>query len=339
MKKLKQKTTNHLRTRELSPSLGDRHQTFAEHLLELRRRLLFVAATILVFAAAAYFVQQRLVAFLLRPAHNQHFIYTSPGGGIAFLFQVCTYVGITAGIPVFVYQLLRFIEPVIGDDERRFIAKMGWLSAFLAIMGFSFGYLIGLPAALHFLGHQFTTTQIQPLLTIQEYMSFITVYLVGSALIFQLPLIVLFINRVKPLKPSQLFKSERYIIAGAFIVSMLMAPTVNVVDQLVLAGPIILTYQVAVIAVLFKNRSKRPAAVTAMLEQDRQAQLIREQAVAGAMPIEAGQLPTSLPPKRPAVNAAAATVPAKPTPVFDVIERPTRWQVPANRTLISVQFK
>jgi sec-independent protein translocase protein TatC len=329
MKKLKQKATNHRRTRKLSPSLGDRHQTFAEHLLELRRRLLFVAATILVFATAAYFVQQQLVAFLLRPAHNQHFIYTAPGGGIAFLFQVCTYVGITAGIPVFVYQLLRFIEPVIGDDERRFIAKMGWLSALLAVIGFAFGYLIGLPAALHFLSHQFTTKQIQPLLTIQEYMSFITVYLVGSALIFQLPLVVLFINRVKPLKPSQLFKSERYVIAGAFIISMVMAPTVNVIDQLMLAGPIIVTYQIAVAVVLFKNRPKKPTAVTRMLEQDRQAQLIRQQAAAESMPIE----------EETAAPAAKSPPPAKPVQVFDIIERPTRWQVPANRTLISVQFK
>jgi sec-independent protein translocase protein TatC len=249
-----------------------------------------VVGSILGFATLAYFVQQQVVQFLLKPAHHQHFIYTAPGGGIGFLFQICTYVGITVSIPLLIYQVLRFIEPVIGEGERRFIIKMSWLSAGLALLGGTFGYLIGLPAALHFLSHQFTTSQIQPLLTIQEYMSFITAYLIGSALIFQLPLVVLFINRIRPLKPSQLFGAERYVIAGSLIVSMLMAPTINVIDQLILAGPIIVAYQITAVIVLVKNRVRRPSNVTRLLEQDRQIQSAR---------LEVAQTATELEPTTP----------------------------------------
>jgi sec-independent protein translocase protein TatC len=271
---MKKKIQEKRKTAKATPE--DRRRQFAHHLQELRRRLLFVAVTVLVFSTAAYFVQQSLVSFLLKPAHNQHFIYTSPGGGIGFLFQVCSYVGIIASIPILIYQALRFIEPVIGDNKRLLVIKMSCFSAVLAALGFSFGYLIGLPAALHFLSHQFTTTQIQPLLTIQEYMSFVTVYLIGSALIFQLPLIVVFINRIKPLKPSQLFGFERYVIAGAFIVSMLMAPTVNLIDQLVLAGPIIVIYQLAIAVVLLNNRGRRTTKVDDLIEQDQALQAARQ---------------------------------------------------------------
>jgi sec-independent protein translocase protein TatC len=273
-RKMKKKIQEKRKTAKATPE--DRRRQFAHHLQELRRRLLFVAVTVLVFSTAAYFVQQSLVSFLLKPAHNQHFIYTSPGGGIGFLFQVCSYVGIIASIPILIYQALRFIEPVIGDNKRLLVIKMSCMSAVLAALGFSFGYLIGLPAALHFLSHQFTTTQIQPLLTIQEYMSFVTVYLIGSALIFQLPLIVVFINRIKPLKPSQLFGFERYVIAGAFIVSMLMAPTVNLIDQLVLAGPIIVIYQLAIAVVLLNNRGRRTTKVDDLIEQDQALQAARQ---------------------------------------------------------------
>ncbi len=265
---------------------SDQELTFAEHLQDLRRRLLMVVGSILLFATVAYFVQQKLVAFLLRPAHNQHFIYTAPGGGIGFLFQICTYAGITLSIPVIIYQILRFIEPVIGNNERRYIVRMSWLSLALAVVGGSFGYLIGLPAALHFLSHQFTTSQISPLLTIQEYMSFITAYLIGSALIFQLPLVVLFINRIRPIKPSQLLGSERYVIAGALIVSMLMAPTINVVDQLILAGPIIAMYQVTAVFFIIRNRARRPIDVTQLLEQDHQTQSARWQVARSATELE-----------------------------------------------------
>jgi len=226
----------------------------------------------------------------LRPAHHQHFIYTSPGGGIGFLFQVCTYVGIIISIPLLIYQVLRFIEPVIGERERHTIIRASWLSGVLALAGLAFGYLVGLPAALHFLSDQFTTTQIKPLLTIQEYMSFVTAYLIGSALIFQLPLVVWFFNRIKPLKPSQLMNSERYVIAFAFIVSMLMAPTVNVIDQLLLAGPIIITYQIGVIAVLIKNRAPLRSQVARMIEQDRAKQTAR---------LEVAQTATELEPTTP----------------------------------------
>jgi sec-independent protein translocase protein TatC len=323
MIKKKQKKQTHL-TKTRQNRSGDTPQTFAAHLLELRKRLFYVAATILFFSTATYFVQQQVVHLLLVPARNQHFIYTSPGGGISFLFEVCTYAGIALSIPVCIYQLLRFIEPVISDNRRRFILKMGCFSALLAVIGLTFGYLIGLPAALHFLGHQFTTTQITPLLTIQEYMSFVTVYLIGSALIFQLPLIILFINHIKPLKPRRLLHFERYVIAAAFIISMVMAPTVNVVDQLILAGPIILTYQVAILLVVFTNRT-RNSRLAKLLAQDNAAQRARQQAAAGAVPVitDATFLPQYL--HKEQVNRAAPQpprAPRKPTTSFDIIQRP-----------------
>ena len=317
---MKRKTAKRLQEKRKTAKATseDRRKQFAEHLQELRRRSLLVAASIFVFSTAAYFVQQSLVDFLLKPAHNQHFIYTSPGGGIGFLFQVCTYVGITASIPVLIYQLLRFIEPVIGTHERRYIMKMSLFSAVLGVMGFAFGYLIGLPAALHFLSHQFTTAQIQPLLTIQEYMSFVTVYLIGSALIFQLPLIVVFINRIKPLKPSQLFGFERYVIAGAFIVSMLMAPTVNLVDQLVLAGPIIVIYQLAIVLVLFKNRRRRTTKLDSLIEQDQVLQAARQ----AASPIPAA--PISAPARLP--RKVYLDSPLSPMSTKPPVQRTRRYQ-------------
>ncbi|MGH7234543.1 MAG: twin-arginine translocase subunit TatC, partial [Candidatus Saccharimonadales bacterium] len=91
MKKKKIKSlAKQRKTAETRPE--DQKQQFAEHLQELRKRLLLSVSSVIIFSTAAYFVQQSLVRFLLKPAHNQHFIYTSPGGGIGFLFQVCTYV-------------------------------------------------------------------------------------------------------------------------------------------------------------------------------------------------------------------------------------------------------
>jgi len=231
-----------------------------------------------VFSTLAYFVQQYIVSFLLRPSKGQQFIYTSPGGGISFLFTVCTYVGIAASTPVIIYQLLGFFEPLIKDKTRRSIIRYSCLSSVLAVVGFSFGYFIGLPAALHFLSHQFTTKQIHPLFTIQEYMSFLMIYLLGSAALFQLPIILLFTNRIKPLPPRKLLKAERYIIAAAFIIAMIMAPTPNIFDQLIIAGPVILIYNLSILLIWLTNRrGQRPEHIVKLLEQDYQVQTDRLQ--------------------------------------------------------------
>jgi sec-independent protein translocase protein TatC len=221
--------------------------SFAEHLNELRRRLFYVAGAVAVFSTAAYFVQQQLVHWLLLPAHGVQFIYTSPGGGISFLFSVCTYVGIVLSIPVIIYNIVAFIEPVMKAVSKKLVVRLSIASGVLAITGMALGYKFGLPLALHFLTHQFTTKQIKPLFTIQEYMSFVTIYMIGAALMFQVPLILLFINHIKPLKPSKLLHYERHVVVFAFIVSAVMAPTINLIDQLVIAIPIMIIYQVAIV--------------------------------------------------------------------------------------------
>lgn len=251
---------------------------FIEHVYELRKRLFYVAISVALFSGAAYGVEHHIVAALLKPAHGQKFIYTSPGGGIDFLFRVCLYVGVACSIPVIVYQLLRYIEPLVKKDSVRFIAWGSATSGILAAAGMVFGYFVGLPSALKFLLHQFTTNQIQPLLTIQSYMSFVTMYMLGAALLFQLPLILLFINRVKPLKPQKLLKSERWIILLAFVLGGIMNPSPNIVDQLLLAGPMIVMYQIGIVIVWSVNRKhSRPKRVSTLLEKDAVARAARQQ--------------------------------------------------------------
>lgn len=239
---------------------------FIEHVYELRRRLMYVALSIIAFGTIAYLCQQPVIKFLLAPAHGQQFIYTSPGGGINFLFQICTYAGILASIPVIMYQLLGFFEPLLNRHIKQFIVRSSFFSAALAICGLCFGYFIGLPAALHFLSNQFLNQQIQALFTLQEYMSFVTIYLVGSALLFQIPLIMLFINRIKPLKPQKLLGFERYVIVLAFIAAALITPTPDIMNQTIIAGPIIIIYQLGIVLVWGYNR--RPNRVAKLLKKD-----------------------------------------------------------------------
>jgi len=246
-----------------------------EHVRELRRRLFYVAICVIAGSVAAYAIQQHLIAVLLRPSHGQNFIYTSPLGGINFLFGVCLDAGLIVATPVIIYQLLAFLQPLMKDTTRRFLMYSASAAGIVAVGGVIFGYFLGLPSALHFLLHQFTTIQVRPLITIQSYMQFVSLYLLGSALMFQLPLILLIINRIKPLKPSGLLKYERHLIAAAFIIAFIMNPTPNILGQMVVVVPIILMYQAGIALIWIVNRSRDPTQLQKLIEEDLQRQAER----------------------------------------------------------------
>jgi sec-independent protein translocase protein TatC len=249
---------------------------FIEHVHELRRRLFVTAACVAAGSAAAYVIQQQIVAVLLRPSHGQNFIYTSPLGGINFLFSVCLDVGLVLATPVIIYQLLAFISPLMRDTTHRFLLTASAAAGTVALAGVIFGYFVGLPSALHFLLHQFTSLQVRPLITIQSYMQFVALYLLGSALMFQLPLIFIIINRIKPLKPSGLLKYERHLIAGAFIVAFIMNPTPNLLGQMVVVVPIILMYQVGIGLIwVINRRAAGPSWLQPLMEADAERQAER----------------------------------------------------------------
>ncbi len=267
----------------------------SEHLRELKRRLVYVAVSIIAWSAAAYGVEQQLIDILLRPSHGQQFVYTSPMGGVNFLFSVCLFVGIALSVPVIVYNALKFLFPLMRQTTMKFIYICSTVSGLLAIAGILFGYFAGLPAALHFLFHQqFHSNQVEAMISIQSYFSFVTAYMVGAAIMFQLPLILVIINRIKPLSPKTMFKAERAVIVFAFIAAFIMNPTPNIVDQLLVVIPIIIMYQMGIGIVWLINRRNAQMRYSSLFQADAAKQAERERQRASAEPLLGRPSPASV---------------------------------------------
>jgi sec-independent protein translocase protein TatC len=165
------------------------------------------------------------------------------------------------------------VHPLLKHESRRFLGWTMVASSTLAIIGISFGYFFGLPAAMHFLLQNFSSDRIQALISIQSYMSFVMIYLLGSALLFQIPLILLLINRIKPLQPKKLLVNQRWFIFGAFILGAIISPTPDIRNQLVLTGPIIAMYEISIVMIwLINRRRRRPRKVVDLLHHDAEAQ-------------------------------------------------------------------
>ncbi len=247
----KQATTRSSHSAESKPSVSE--LTFIEHLYELRTRLFWIVASLIITSAVGFQYKDLLVDFVIAPLHGEKLVYLTPGGGFSFIFTVCLYFGALLTIPVVTYHIYRFLQPVLGKTSRKFVALIILISIFLAASGAIFGYLVAIPAAIHFLS-TFAGDAVIPNLTAESYLGFIVAYMLGLAALFQLPLLLYIFDHVRPFPPGALLTSQRFVIAGSVIAAAVITPTPDIINQLIVAGPIILIYQLGAIAVFTRRK-------------------------------------------------------------------------------------
>lgn len=229
---------------------------FIQHVHELRNRIFWVVLLFIIASALAYQYRDILIHLVLSPLGSQKLIFLTPAGGFSFIFQITMYAGAVVAAPVLVFQLYKFVTPALPVNARKHAALV-FIAAFLLMCaGIVFGYLVAVPAALSFLT-TFAGSYVNASLTADSYLSFIIAYSFGLGALFQLPLLLIFWHWIKPLTPKQLLNSERYMIIIVVIAAAIITPTPDLVNQMIIAGPIIFVYQIGVVAILFMIRSER----------------------------------------------------------------------------------
>lgn len=276
---------------QTKPSNVSHLKTIGEHLVELRTRLVIVSLFFLVASTLAYTVRDQLIGIVLAPIEGEKLIYLTPGGGFTFIFQIAIYTGILLTAPLVTYQLYKFIAPALSQDTRKGTFRLLLSSALLMIAGASFGYFVAIPGALRFLT-EFASDYVSTSLTADSYLNFVAAYVLGLGLMFQLPLLLILWNRVFPIKPGGLWRSQRFVIVGAFIAAAIITPTPDGVNQTLIALPIILMYQLGVIAVWSSNRKRKK---TDVLEAVEPVQKIVQPSVEIKAPVSAPAEPTVKP--------------------------------------------
>lgn len=237
----------------MSQAVAQQRLTALEHLHELWLRLVASVLVVCVGGSIAYFFRLTIIRFLQRPLHERLY-YTSPTGSFQFVMQVCLLTGFILALPLFIYNTLRFIEPAFGRlFSRRLLLTVLCFSLLLASIGIAFGYYLTLPFALAFF-NSVGTGMVHPLISVNEYLSFIVGYLATFALVFQLPLLLLFINRITPFKPGSLTRWRRHVYVAAFAISLIMPSSPDPLSQVSLAIPIIVLYELSIIAIWRVNR-------------------------------------------------------------------------------------
>jgi sec-independent protein translocase protein TatC len=223
---------------------------FTEHLAELRKRLIICFVGIGVGFAIAYSFKESLFVLLMQPLKSamtpgQKLIFTGLPEAFFVYIEVSFFGGILFAAPVILFQMWLFIAPGLYKNERRFLLPLLVLSCFFFAGGVLFGYSVVFPYAFKYL-LGFESDLVQALPSMREYLALATTLLIAFGFIFQLPLVMTMLARFGIVTPRFLGRNRKYAVLLSFVVAAIITPTPDVVNQLLMAGPLIVLYEVSI---------------------------------------------------------------------------------------------
>jgi sec-independent protein translocase protein TatC len=221
--------------------------TLLEHLLELRNRVMWAGAAVIVGMAVFLWPDLGFAAiqFLTEPAVQQNPAFRAqaitPMENIVTYFRVALLGGLSLGMPMIVYQTLRFVTPALTPSEKRWVLPVTIGASLAFLLGMLFAYYIVLPAAYGFL-FSFGSSFADPTPTISSYMDLTTRLILVLGFVFETPIIIMGLAKFGIVSARKLLGFWRYAIVLAFAVSAIATPTPDPITQTLVAGPIVVLY-------------------------------------------------------------------------------------------------
>ena len=235
--------------------------SFLEHLDELRKRLVHVAAYIALGCLVCWFFHRQIYDFLSAPltkslAPGQKLVYTNITDTFTVYMKVSLLAGIFLTIPLTLYEVWKFIAPGLYRKEKKYVIPFLVSSIFLFVVGGLFCYYIVLPATFKFLiqlGPSWT-----PMITIGDYLDFVNMMLLGFGLIFEMPVIASFLSIFGLISAGFLWGKFKYSIVIIVTLAAVISPTGDAFNLLLWSAPMILLYIISIGAAgIFGHRRKK----------------------------------------------------------------------------------
>jgi sec-independent protein translocase protein TatC len=233
-----------------------------DHLIELRKRLLWaLAALVVAFAICLYFARP-IFAVLVQPllaAGQGKIIYTDIFEAFFVEIKVAFFSATMVAFPVFATQLWKFVAPGLYAKEKKAFLPFLLMTPILFGGGAAMAYYVAMPVALTFLlgfsGDVGGVTQ-EALPGVGNYLNFVTKFIFGFGIAFLLPVLLMLLEAAGIVTRAQLSSGRRYAIVGAFAIAAVLTPP-DIVSQLLLAVPLCLLYELALIAIWFTEKRRK----------------------------------------------------------------------------------
>ncbi len=231
---------------------------FLDHLEELRWRLLKSLISVLIGSVVTFYFIDIIIEFLIKPTQS----LTNPmdlqvlkvQGMFMIKWGIALIGGFVLAIPVLTYQLWKFISPGLYLNERKYVVPLIFFTYLSFLVGLVFSYTVIIPFSLEF----FTSVgvdQIENNFSINYYFNFVTWLMIGSGLIFELPVLVFILSVIGLLTPAFMSHYRRHSIVIILILSAFITPP-DPVSLVLMFIPLWLLYEISIGVSWLVNRKR-----------------------------------------------------------------------------------
>jgi Tat protein translocase TatC len=227
----------------------------SEHLEELRRRIINSILIVIGFFFISWFFKSNILDIMKRPHDlamenlglSQSLQVLSYQEGFYAYIKLCLITAIFMGYPVIAHQIWKFVEAGLYKKERTYVKIFAPISFMAFIIGVLFGYFFLIPFGLQFL-IRILGAEIEPIITMSQYINLVTLLTLALGIVFQLPLVMLFISKIGIFKAEDFVKWRMHAVLIMFILAAIITPP-DPFTQVMTALPMMALYEVGILAI------------------------------------------------------------------------------------------
>lgn len=174
--------------------------------------------------------------------------------------------GILLASPVIFWQIWSFVAPGLYQHEKKVVIPFTVLSSFCFLGGAAFGYYVVFPPAFRFL-MGYTTDFLSALPTVKEYFSLSLRLLIAFGLVFELPVFMVLLAKLGIVDVPFLRRNRKYAFLISFVIAAILTPTPDIINQLLMAGPLVILYEVSIFAIMLFGKKMEAADLPEGIDQ------------------------------------------------------------------------
>jgi len=227
--------------------MSQKDMTVYEHIAELRKRLVYVVVFFFIAVIGGFLLAEPIIVYLQQTDEAKEltmnaFRITDP---LKIYMQVAFLISIILTTPVLLYNLWAFISPGLYHKERKVTLSYIPISVLLFIGGISFSYFILFPFVIDFMTRIANNLDINQVIGINEYFQFLFQITIPFGLLFQLPVVIMFLTRLGILTPMFLSKIRKYAYFVLLVIAAFITPP-DLISHLMVTFPLLILYEISI---------------------------------------------------------------------------------------------
>ena len=237
---------------------ADEHgkMSFFDHLTELRNRIVWSLIPSAVGLGISLYFTPAVMKFLTRDLKTE-LVFTTPTEAFWTYMKVAMIMGLFIAMPIILWNVWAFVAPGLHKHERKYAAPFVIIGSCLFLAGGTFALFVVVPFAISFLVTFGQDQGLRAMITVSSYIDFILKFTLAFGVVFEMPVVITLLSMLGVVTPQFLSKNRKYAILINFVIAAVLTPTPDIVNQSLMAGPLIILYEVGIICSRVVSRKKK----------------------------------------------------------------------------------